>query len=317
MVLAFACCAALPAKSEKKPLLGIKTFENPPNYHSSTLCTGLTDLFITELSKTKKYRIIERAKVDELVKEVNFGKSGYVDKESSVRKGHIKGVEYLFFAKVTNFGAKKNAVVSNTVGRIFKGVGVQQEKADVRIDFRIVDATTGETVFADSGEGEEESRGLAIDSNRWGSGARVSDFQSSEFLSSQLGKATIKALKQIISKLDDDFLTQVQSGAATIKGKEAAAQQEAKKVAEDAPGAVTMVEGQTVYVDLGSNHGLKVGDTLKVYKLSEKKNKSGQVVFTEEVSVGKLKVTAVNPDSSKTVVALGKGFEEGQLVKRE
>ena len=51
-----ACSALALAQEGGKPVIGIKAFENPPNYYNSTIGNGLSDLFTTELMKTNKYR---------------------------------------------------------------------------------------------------------------------------------------------------------------------------------------------------------------------------------------------------------------------
>ena len=110
IVLSILAVGLLPVVlAEGKPTVAVKTFENPPNYYNSTVGTGLTDMFITELHQTGKYNLIERAQVGQLIDEVDFGKSGYVDQQTAVQKGQIKGVQYYFLAKVTNFGRAARA----------------------------------------------------------------------------------------------------------------------------------------------------------------------------------------------------------------
>jgi curli biogenesis system outer membrane secretion channel CsgG len=169
------------------PMIGIKAFENPPNYYNSTIGNGLSDLFTTELGKTGKYRIVEREAVADLVGEVDLGKSGYGDKATAVPKGHSKGLEYLFICKVTNFGERKSG-------------------AFVRLDFRIVDAITREVVYVGSGEGTDSTRGVSPDGGAFGSGTGVITFSDRSFLDSKIGRATMKALKDVIDKMDHNFL---------------------------------------------------------------------------------------------------------------
>jgi curli biogenesis system outer membrane secretion channel CsgG len=154
-LLALSACTGVLAQQEqpqKKPVIGIKTFENPPNYANSTIGNGLT-VFITELAKTNKYQIVEREALKELIQEVELGQSTYGAKGSAVPKGRFKGMEYLFIAKVTNFGEKQKNIGGGGIGvKILGGVVGRRSEAYVRIDFRIVDATTGEIVYVGSGD---------------------------------------------------------------------------------------------------------------------------------------------------------------------
>src|SRR5260370_32074754 len=152
-VVMLSCCAVAVAQGGK-PVIGIKAFENPPNYYSSTIGTGLSDLFTTELGKTGKYRIVEREALADLVGEVDLGKSGYGDKATAVPKGHFKGLEYLFVCKVTNFGEKERKVGAGGIGgRVFGGAGGRRAEAYVGLDFRIVRAPTQEVCVCGCGKG--------------------------------------------------------------------------------------------------------------------------------------------------------------------
>src|SRR5262245_50121168 len=170
---------------EHKPVIGVTTFENRSGCHSANLGPGLTDLFVTELMKTGRYKIIERDDLNDLVDEIELGRSGYLDRKSSVRKGHVQGLEYLAIGKVTNFGESENAY-----GWL---VGYHTREAYVRIDFRIVDATTGEVVYSGLGEGADSTKGLAFTVSTAGPAA-APDLTSAAFLKSQIGRATVKAI---------------------------------------------------------------------------------------------------------------------------
>src|SRR5215475_59314 len=212
-----------------KPVIGIKAFENPPNYYNSTIGNGLSDLFTTELMKTNKYKIVEREALGDLASEVDLGKSGYGDKATATPKGHFKGLEYLFICKVTNFGEKERKVGGGGIGgRVFGGIGGRQTQAYVRLDLRIVDATTREVVYAGWGEGEDKTTGVSVDGGAFGKGAGAIDFSDRSFLDSQVGRATMKAIGDVIQKMDHNFLSTRTSGSAQIKGQEAAARNAAE-----------------------------------------------------------------------------------------
>jgi curli biogenesis system outer membrane secretion channel CsgG len=312
-------CSALALGQGGKPVIGIKAFENPPNYYSSTIGTGLSDLFTTELGKTGKYRIVEREAVADLVGEVDLGKSGYGDKATAVPKGHFKGLEYLFICKVTNFGEKERKVGAGGIGgRVFGGAGVRRTEAYVRLDFRIVDATTREVVYVGSGEGSDATMGVSADGGAFGSGAGAINFSDRSFLDSQVGRATMKSIKDVIDKMDHNFLANRTSGSADIKGKETAAQGAAEAAAQSAPGKVlAVVSNQLIIVSLGGAQGLKIGDKLRVFKEVPVTDSKGKVVYSEEKEIGVLTVTDVQADRSKAALASGAGVSEGLIVRKQ
>lgn len=317
VVLLLLVALSLPALAgnDGKPVLAVKTFENPPNYANSTVGTGLTDMFITELMKTGKYRIIERAQMGTLTDEIDFGKSGYVEQKSAVKKGNIKGVQYYFLAKVTNFGAENKKVGAGGFGgSVFGGLGFKKDKANVRIDFRIVDATSGETIYADFGEGNYSKSGISFGGGAWGHGGGSLDLSSSEFLESMVGKATILAMNNIIDKMDHSFLSTHTSRAAELAQEEANAQNEAVSALRKVPGKVLARIKDTIIVNLGSSNGVKVGDRISVCKTVDTRNSKGEVVYSEEQEVGSIEVYEVQPDRCKCHVVNGSAGE-GDVAK--
>ncbi len=298
-----------------KPVIAVKTFENPPNYANSTIGNGLTDLFTTELAKTGKYKIIERAQADTLTDEVDFGKSGYVEQKTAVRKGHIKGVEYYFMAKVTNFGAKQQNVGGGGYGGgIFGGLGYKKDEAYVRIDYRIVDATSAEVIYADYGEGTYSKKGISMSGGNWAGGGTF-NFGSSEFLESMVGKATMQALNNVILKMDHGFIAKHESRAEELKAEEAEAMRDQLEAMKKEPGNVlAKVSDEMVIVDMGSAKGFKPGDQLAVIVSVDTKNSAGQVVFSEEKEVGTIELFDVQPDRSKAKLISGR-VAEGNIVK--
>lgn len=305
------------AATDSRPVLGIKAFENPPNYYNSTVGNGLTDLFTTELQKTGKYKIIERAQIGEITDEVDFGKSGYVDQKTAVKKGHILGVQYYFLAKVTNFGAEqKKTGGSGWGGGVFGGLGVKKDKANVRIDFRIVDATSGEVVYADYGEGNYSKSGASFGGGAWGHGGGDLDLSSSEFLDSMVGKATLLSINDIMQKMDHGFLETHTSRSQELAQEESVAQQDAVAALRKVPGKIlAVVSNDMIIVNLGSGNGIRAGDRFAIMKNTDIKNSKGEIVYSEEKEVGALEVFEAQADRSKCRLVSGTDAKEGYTVK--
>jgi curli biogenesis system outer membrane secretion channel CsgG len=110
--------------------------------------------------KTGRYRVVEREGLEQLIDELDMSNSGYAEPGSVPRSGHLADLEYLFIVKITNLGENiRNATVPLP---FLGGVGRQSDEAYVRLDFRIVDATTGDIVLAGYGEGTDKSSGATF-----------------------------------------------------------------------------------------------------------------------------------------------------------
>ena len=278
-------------RKEGRPRISVKTFENPATYYNSTIGNGITDMLITKLVQSGRFNVIARHEAfDELKDEIDLGGTGYIEKETKVEKGKIKGVDYILMGKVTNFGHKKS---SGGLGGIVPGgfgdISVKKEKAVVWIDFRIVDATTGETLIAESAEGVEKKSGASIGAGDFGDWIGRISFDSDEFRDSMVGKATVKAVDAIAKKMIEHFpLT----------------------------GAIIAVTGDNLIIDLGEGAGLEIGQRLKVIQEDVIRNSDGEIVFREANEIGVVEITKIQLKSSMAKIVSGcAGVKEGYIVQ--
>lgn len=288
-------CAAAFAQ-ENRPKVAIKTFRNPSNYSRSTIGDGLTDMLTTELENTGKFDVLERSQVDELTKEIDFGSSGYGDKDTFAKKGNLLGAQYLLMGEVTNFSyTEQRGTPRNKVNLFGPNTIVieYQRQADVRVDFRLVDVTTGETIISQAGEGHVTDTSEVSELGIWrtiisGSGT----FESS---SSQIGKATTDAVKNIVQKLNS------LSDIVSERGKEQNAHATRDRLSS-AKGQVAAEEGGGLWIlgGIGSANGLRVGDHLQLVHENVIKDKAGNVVYRKPVDIGSMEVTDVSqPDHAE------------------
>jgi hypothetical protein len=83
-------------------------------------------------------------------------------------------------------------------------------------------------------------------------------------------------------------------------------------------GKIARVEGGKIFINLGSEHGLKEGDTFDVYKTGAviKDPDTGEVLGAEEEKIGTIRVVAVKGAKySECVAVSGQGFAVGNVVK--
>ena len=280
---------------ENRPKVAIKTFENPANYSRSTIGNGLTEILTTELENTGKFNVLERTNIDEVTKELNFANSEDANKSSFAPKGNLLGAQYLLMGKVTNFSyseqgqrkQKVNLLGPNTIVVIF------QQRADVRVDFRLIDVATGETTLSQAGEAHATA---TSEVSEMGLFQRViAGSGTFEPTSSLIGRASTDAVKDLVRKLN--------SLSATIsdRGTENSLKASFEKLSS-VKGTIAAEEGGGLWIlsGLGSAVGLKVGDHLLLVHENVVKDKSGNVVYRKPVNAGSMEVTDVSqPDHAE------------------
>jgi curli biogenesis system outer membrane secretion channel CsgG len=293
---------------------------NAIEYWQPALGEGLAEMLITELTKTGKFQVLESTALEELKDEINLGENGWVATDEKVAKGGWAGADFMFRGKVTRFGSKKQGLdLGGFAPKGLGNLGLKMTTSDVRIDWRIVDVAnrkvvaSGQAVGAEKGVGFDV--GLAINQRGGSLG-----FDNKEFMDSALGKATVKALNTIIANLQTVQVPvsgrqqQKAAGAATAAATEAGAKAALKATA----GKVLAVPAKGVLVvSLGSKHGFKAGDKLKLYETVDLKDNDGKVVFTEEKLAGEVTLDAVQDEKSKATYAGDAEVKSGWVVKAE
>ena len=117
---------------------------------------GASDMLITALVKTKKYKVYERDRLNALMKEQKLQMSGAVDMSTAVQIGKLVGAKYILTGAVTEFGVAQ----SGAHGGGWFDVGKKHYRAAV--DVRAVNVQTGEIVFADTGSGALKSSAVSV-----------------------------------------------------------------------------------------------------------------------------------------------------------
>jgi curli biogenesis system outer membrane secretion channel CsgG len=250
------CCAAalllvagLPRQgfAQAKIKVAIWQFEN----HAETSWWFYRDMgpaarnqIDTEFSENKllsnKFAIIERDKLDLVLKEQGLGQSGAVDPASAAKVGKILGVKYIVLGGIDKFNIDKTG---GAIGKF--GVGGHLVQANATINMRLIDTTTAERVISLQGDANVKKGGGFMQGNslshdsEWG-----------------LANETIqKAAKAVVEKfVTGDYLARVSTASnptGTVEGK------------------IIRVDGTRAYINLGAEAGIKVGDKFAVFNIGE------------------------------------------------
>ena len=103
---------------------------------------AFTTMVETALVKTRRFEVIERTSLDEILSEQGLSATGIVNEDTGAISGYIRGVDYLLIGTVTKCGFSSNPV---QVGKF------KQEKTviELGVDFRLTDVSTGRIVLSD------------------------------------------------------------------------------------------------------------------------------------------------------------------------
>jgi curli biogenesis system outer membrane secretion channel CsgG len=142
--------------SGKKIPIVVMDFETRVPGHDWRVGRGASDMLITALFKTKKYRVYERERLKSIMKEQKLQMSGAVDMSTAVQIGKLVGAKYIVTGAVTEFGVAK----SGARGGGYFSVGKKWYRSTV--DVRAVSVQTGEIIFADSGSGALKSSAVSV-----------------------------------------------------------------------------------------------------------------------------------------------------------
>lgn len=97
--LAFAAAVpVLRAQTDSRPVVVVFTFDNnsigKDQADYDNLSKGVQDLLITDLASNSRIRLVDRARVQELLQEQNLVKTGAVDPGTAIRLGKMLGAQY-------------------------------------------------------------------------------------------------------------------------------------------------------------------------------------------------------------------------------
>ena len=257
--------------------VGIVDFVNKSSYGAGRLGTSASDILTTELFKTGAFIMIERDRLKQVLGEQALGQTGVVSTETAAQAGKVLGLNALVTGSISQFGV--------STGGADYGVYKQKvQTAKCTVDVRVVDASTGQLLFADSGKGEFERKAQEV----LGLGTRAGYDET-------LGQ---EALRSAITKFMDNLVQKLQS--------------------VEWSGAVAMVSGTDVYINAGRDVGLNPGDILMVQTLGQEiVDPQTKVVLgrTRGSVKGELLVTEIDEKFTISKVRSGVGFQVGDLVR--
>ena len=255
---------------------------------------GIRAMLGVKMAQSKNVVLLEREKIKAVMAEQDFGATNRVKQGSQAKIGKITGADAMLFGDIVIFGrddkTKRNNV-GGAVGSFFGGrVGAAManswtaDKAVVAINLRIVDAETGETLDAAEARGESTrtSTNWAGMASGWkyGTGGAAAgagqSMTSSNFAETIIGEATQDAVNKIAAILDQK-VPAISAKTRTIEGR------------------VASMDGCTLYLSVGGNDGVQVGDHFEIHQILKEvlDPETKEVLDKQTVKVGDFVVSTV------------------------
>ena len=201
----------------------------------------------TVIQNSGIYTVVERNRLDAVVKELGLHRSGLISDETSVDIGKMTGADYTVIGNVVgaNVAAQDNV--------LYKSI-----KAKTQLSYKIVDNATGIVKIAEMVTGSS--------SMPLSDGVRHSHDQLRMLLS--------RAVAEAAEKVADKFA-------------------EMNTLA----GSVMEISDNKVYVNLGSEHGVRTGDFYRVFREGKMlRDPAGNILGVVEEDVALAKVIDVKPN---------------------
>lgn len=264
---------------------------------------GIADMIVEELVKDGTYSVIERTRLDAILAEQDFSNSDRADPLSAAAIGRILGVDAIVIGSVTQFGMEREGRSLGGLGRLTRGlvnrVGQQRGKAAVQLTARMVNTDTAEILASGEGEGRSDRSGLLLAA---GGGTPLGwaslSMTSSSYRETILGEATEAAVGQLSEQLAGS------AGRITAR-------------VVPVSGLVADVDGANLVLNVGSAAGVKVGDTLRILRVTRTVTDPATGAVLREITqeLGQVRIDDVDAGSSLGTVITGSGIEVGDRVR--
>ena len=234
-----------------KRRIGVVDFENKTTYGANRLGTSASDILITELAKSGKFIVVERDKMDKIMAEQKLGMTGAIDPSTAAKVGKILGLNAIVTGAISQFGTE-------TEGSEYLITQSKSQIVKCTVDIRVVDAETGQVLYADSGAGLSKKHTGGV----FGLGTRAGYDETLEG----------EALRAAIVKFVNNIVAQVEKKPWSCR--------------------VADVDGQNIYLNAGSESGIPIGQKLIVLRAGKviKDPTTGLVIGNAEDKIGEMKV---------------------------
>lgn len=204
--------------------------------------SGLTEMLTTALVETGRFVLLERKALTDIQAEQALAAGGSVNPASAPPPSQLLGAQALIRGAVTEYTYKRSSVGGNASFLQGIGVGASRAQAAVVLDVRLYEVATGQILDSVKAEGRASASANAVDIDK--AGFKMS---ASGFSQTPLGHATRQAIERAVAFICKRMEELPWEG----------------RIAE-----LDAENGQvsSIYINAGSEMGLKVGDNLEILR---------------------------------------------------
>ena len=187
----------LQAQANQKKRLVVMDFDygTTNSYYSSYrgvgAAKGISELLINELVNNGTYTVVDRSKLEQVLKQQN--RSGSMDAGTAAEIGKQSGVDAVLIGTITKFNIEKQSGGGSFMGI---GGGSQKTKATVQIDVRLIGTASGDILATAKAVGEADQSDSSISVRGIGGNSGGSNNEDT-----LLSAAVDKAVAQMVTKL--------------------------------------------------------------------------------------------------------------------
>jgi curli biogenesis system outer membrane secretion channel CsgG len=241
----------------------------------------LTDVFIRHLAGSGKFTVLERAKVDKVLGEINMSEAGLIDPASAIKKGKMLGAEYLVVGTLfqANLGFDIREIPYTEQQQL-------RDKGVIRVELRIIETATGKIISSVVGEG------LAVKTKSLEKkvyGARLEKYDP--FFDAPF-------MHDLYDALANDLTT--------------------KTVNAFFPFRIIIVKDDVLTANRGSNFGIKAGDVYNVIRTRKAilDPDTGKTIGKQETLLGKATVVTVQQElCTLSLTSVTGDVRKGDILK--
>ncbi len=250
----------------------------------SELSKAATDLMINALVNTNRFRVFERNKLEAILQEQDFQvSSGRVNPSTAVKIGKMIGVDSIVTGSITSI------VFSKSGGITLGPINLKKSVATVTIMVRAINVTTGEIIFSEVKKGTTSKSGISI---------RI-PVAGGLGLSSESVVDIFSAIEDVCQQVAVEFAAKIDSNVMIASSSSLSLEGYVVKVDSTSSGEITQV-----YINLGVNSGIKVGDEIKISQEGEVilDPKTQEVLDRELILVAQARIIQVKENISIALV---------------
>ena len=190
----------------QKPVVAVLPFKISADGAERAVGTGLPDMLADAAFNTGCFRVVDRARLTDVLKEQGLGLEGSVEESSAPQVGKLIGAKVLVFGNVTIFkegvsggGGALGSVFGKKGGGLGAIIGsVKSTTSEIGYTLKFVDATTGEYLDSKSFREKVTSKGLAGGGASTGSNSAIgggAGFFQSKSMQDAIQKSLVKAVE--------------------------------------------------------------------------------------------------------------------------